>query len=519
MIKKFVYFIGLTSLLILSSVFFYFSTNAYYNFGFGLRDYSLYGWGMLFAVLGATWRFRHQAFMRLFAVWLIVLCFALECSRFVIYLHDKDFLLYFRIIVGIEIIYMILTYYIGYKTAFMFGICSFVATLSGQYLIYPSIIPMRGMMFFCVLACLLWILGYQLPIKNIRLKKSLQVGLALGVVFSCLYIGWLCYDRVHGIRFYERPVTKVAENIKVSIIVPVYNAEKTLERALDSLRHQTLKDIEIICVNDGSTDTTATILDRYAKHDQRIKVIHQENAYIGGARNRGLQEARGEYVGFIDSDDWVSLNYYENLYKVAKKYDADMASTAVVYIVTKEFPEAKRKRVDREEFEKDEIIDDLAYFEDKALGFVWDKIYRRSLLEKHHILFTTYRTIYEDNYFSTQVYMYANKMANVRDIAYYYYRGGVSVSKGHRLKPTDEAPDMFLRLDEIVRQANMSDEQEKRWLNAAKNIRHFSFSDYYRALIPEYKEIWADKVSKAFPLDDVIFDKFRKKSEDTDNTL
>ena len=102
--------------------------------------------------------------------------------------------------------------------------------------------------------------------------------------------------------------------IKVSIIVPIYNVEKYLKRCLDSLVNQTLNDIEIICINDGSTDDSLDILNEYAKRDERIVVINQENSGQSVARNRGIDVAKGEYVGFVDSDDWVSEDYFECLY-------------------------------------------------------------------------------------------------------------------------------------------------------------------------------------------------------------
>ena len=102
---------------------------------------------------------------------------------------------------------------------------------------------------------------------------------------------------------------------KVSIIVPVYNVEKYLERCLDSLINQTLTNIEIVCINDGSTDNSGKILDDYAAKDNRIKVIHQNNAGQAVARNNGLKIANGNYINFVDSDDWVDLDFIEKLYK------------------------------------------------------------------------------------------------------------------------------------------------------------------------------------------------------------
>ena len=113
--------------------------------------------------------------------------------------------------------------------------------------------------------------------------------------------------------------------IGVSIIVPVYNTEEYLQKCLDSLTNQTLKNIEIICVNDGSTDNSLKILQDNAIKDDRIKIINQENKKQGAARNAGMQIATGEYIGFVDSDDWVDFDFYEKLYSAAKKHNFDIA--------------------------------------------------------------------------------------------------------------------------------------------------------------------------------------------------
>lgn len=113
-------------------------------------------------------------------------------------------------------------------------------------------------------------------------------------------------------------------NPKISVIIPVYNVEEYLSECLDSVINQTLKDIEIICIDDGSTDTSGKILDEYALKDERIKVIHQTNQGPGAARNRGLECITGEYVAFMDADDYYGEeNYYETLYGIAKESDAD----------------------------------------------------------------------------------------------------------------------------------------------------------------------------------------------------
>ncbi|EGY4797931.1 glycosyltransferase [Campylobacter coli] len=117
---------------------------------------------------------------------------------------------------------------------------------------------------------------------------------------------------------------KLSHSPLVSIIVPIYNVEKYLRQCLDSIIAQTLKDIEIILVNDGSTDNCGVICDEYALKDKRIQVIHKTNAGLGAAYNTGLEMASGEYIGFVESDDWIEPNMYEELYTKAKETDVDV---------------------------------------------------------------------------------------------------------------------------------------------------------------------------------------------------
>ena len=107
--------------------------------------------------------------------------------------------------------------------------------------------------------------------------------------------------------------------IKVSVVIPVYNTYKYLPECLESVINQTLADIEIICINDGSTDFSSKILEEYASKDKRIKIISQNNQGVSCARNRGLEIARGEYIYFLDSDDKITLTALEELYDIAEK--------------------------------------------------------------------------------------------------------------------------------------------------------------------------------------------------------
>ena len=219
-------------------------------------------------------------------------------------------------------------------------------------------------------------------------------------------------------------------DLKVSVIIPVYNVEKYLPACLDSVLGQTLREIEVICVNDGSTDKSPEILQEYAKKDSRIIVINQENKGLGSARNRAIEIAKGEYIGFVDSDDYIDADFYEKLYNAALKHNAEIAAAGYRRVSSS----SKSIRL-RFKNEKLYINADDKY---KATNipeywYVWNKIYKLSDIRMINLLFTS--EFAEDVMFSLRALYFLNKMVTVPD-TYYNYRknstsfgGSKSVSK------------------------------------------------------------------------------------------
>ena len=208
--------------------------------------------------------------------------------------------------------------------------------------------------------------------------------------------------------------------IKVSVIVPCYNAEKFLDKCLDSLIGQTLKDIEIICVNDCAKDSTASILEKYAKQDNRIKIItHEKNQGLSAARNSGMAIATGEYIGFVDSDDFVELTMMEKLYSKAVKKDADL----VIGNVFLYFADTRKTQVFRDERFFTYLSGRVFKFEDQpslvsCIG-AWDRIYKRELITENNLQFPV-GMIYEDQPFSIQAMACAKRITTVSEPLYYY---------------------------------------------------------------------------------------------------
>ena len=198
---------------------------------------------------------------------------------------------------------------------------------------------------------------------------------------------------------------------KVSIIVPCYNVSAYLERCLDSLTQQNLKDIEIICIDDKSTDNTLKILHKYAKIDSRIKLIELEkNTGVAIARNSGLGIAKGEYIGFVDPDDYVDLDFYEKLYNVAKFSKADFIKGNVISVNN-----------NTKDISIDKKMENIEKHISNFSSAFWSAIYRKDFLEKNKILFPPYIITSQDAVFLAQVGLKAKKIKLVYDTYYHYF--------------------------------------------------------------------------------------------------
>lgn len=208
---------------------------------------------------------------------------------------------------------------------------------------------------------------------------------------------------------------------KISVVVPVYNVEKYLKECIDSIVNQNLKDIEIICVNDGSTDSSLDILNDYAKKDSRIIVINKSNSGYGHTMNMGLNAATGEYIGIIESDDFADTHMFEDLYKLAKEYDADIVKGDWYNYWSKNKFARKNNRISSAKALK--LTNSK---QDKSLlrinPSVWSAIYKKDFLNKYNIRFLeTPGASYQDLAFSFKVFALAERVI-LTDKAYLYYR-------------------------------------------------------------------------------------------------
>lgn len=223
-------------------------------------------------------------------------------------------------------------------------------------------------------------------------------------------------------------------NPKVSIIVPIYNVEKYLDRCMESLLNQTLKDIEIIMVDDGSPDNCPKMCDEYAKKDKRVKVIHKKNGGLGFARNSGLDIATGEYVAFVDSDDFTDTDAYRCLYETAKERGADVVY-AGFHSQQSDLSETTFFTLDKEWVGKDilSFLGEMLYNdkpqEENISMSMWNAIYRRSVIENNHIRFKSEREVLsEDAVFHMSLLPLCKKVVCIPKIFYHYCYNGESLT-------------------------------------------------------------------------------------------
>lgn len=234
--------------------------------------------------------------------------------------------------------------------------------------------------------------------------------------------------------------------VKISIIVPVYNTAKYLDKCIQTLIKQTLEDIEIIFIDDGSEDDSVEILENYAKNDKRISILKQNHKRQGAARNYGLSTAQGEYIGFVDSDDWVELDMFEKLYYQAKETDSD-----IVMCSMNTFEDGTNKIIvntyntldifNQKFFENSFTPQDTLNFIFNISVSPYNKIYRKSLIAKNNIKFPE-SVYFEDNAFFFKSWLNAKKISLLNQKLYQYRKSTTSTTKNDKSKL-----DIFKTLD------------------------------------------------------------------------
>jgi len=213
--------------------------------------------------------------------------------------------------------------------------------------------------------------------------------------------------------------------IKVSIIVPVYNVEDYLTKCLESLVKQTLEEIEIIVVNDGATDGSQKIIEQYSEKDSRIKAFTKENGGLSDARNFGMTYCTGEYVGFIDSDDFVEPDMFELLYQKAKSEDSDIVECNLRHT----YDHTEDIEIGKEIYDKKEL---LMY----GRSVVWNKIYKREWLSSTKVKFPK-GLIYEDVQYFLMLIPHIRKYDYINEAAIHYVQRRSSINNSSTIRTMD----------------------------------------------------------------------------------
>lgn len=287
---------------------------------------------------------------------------------------------------------------------------------------------------------------------------------------------------------------------KVSVIITVYNAERYLRKCLDSIVNQTLKDIEIICVDDQSSDKSLSILEEYAKKDNRIRVLTQDNAGAGAARNLGIRCAKGEYLSILDSDDFFELNMLEKAYLQAKTDNSDMvvfscdfyddterAFSPCDYSIRQSLlPEARP-------FSALDVKKDVFRL---FIGWAWDKLFRTRLVHEYRLEFQEQRTT-NDMLFVFCALIYAQRISVMVDVLAHYRRspGSLSVT---REKSWHCFYDALLSLRTELKKAGLFERFERDFCNYCLNLSLWHLNTLkepsYTLLYNKLREEWYEEL-------------------------
>lgn len=288
-------------------------------------------------------------------------------------------------------------------------------------------------------------------------------------------------------------------NVKVSIIIPVYNPRELLVKCLDSVINQTLRDIEIICIDDGSSDGSIDILNEFYQKDNRIKIFRQKNKGAGFSRNLGLEHANGDYIVFLDSDDWIEKDMCETLYKKAINSNCDLilfnAFRHLENNTTKDlihFPNNINENSETFTF-------DYTYIKNKVFngyfGVIWCKFYKKTFLKENNIIFENHK-MFQDVEFHIKTLLLAKKIAYCHNVFYHYIRiGQNSIQESY--STTEELMcfyDVMCGVREFLLNNNFMNEFR---------MEYFDYSCYYfktklNNIEQDYKEEFFTKIKEFF---------------------
>lgn len=290
----------------------------------------------------------------------------------------------------------------------------------------------------------------------------------------------------------------------ISVIVPIYDVEKYLKICIDSILKQTYGNIEIILIDDGSPDGCPKICDEYKKKDARVIVIHKENGGLSDARNTGLRIAKGEYVTFVDSDDYLNLNFLSIMYNKIEELGSDIAFCDYMSVDESSLKQFSYTQGNSVTMSNVECLTNVYRPRKHGMSFVaWGKIYKKRLFDEHTIEFPVGK-IHEDTYTTYKLLYHSSKITFISNELYYYRkRSGSIMDKGFSLKSLDKL--------EAVSEASLFfwRREERELLTHALNSELLTCIDLYKKA--KYENVEIRKIIKKQYLNDMK--KYLKKTK------
>lgn len=207
-------------------------------------------------------------------------------------------------------------------------------------------------------------------------------------------------------------------NPKLSVIIPVFNAEKTIERCINSILKQSFSDYEIVIIDDGSTDSGGKICDLYSTEDKRIRVVHQENSGVSAARNAGISTASGQYIMFVDGDDEIESSFFSKYIEAVEKTNCDIIIGGYTKVSVDE--SKSEHRPNKQGIYGKEIWEDICR-NSEQYGYIWGKLFKREIIQKENLRFRTDMYSQEDLDFCLSYYKYCRTFGLVSNVDYQYY--------------------------------------------------------------------------------------------------
>ena len=308
-----------------------------------------------------------------------------------------------------------------------------------------------------------------------------------------------------------------SENIKVSVVMPIYNAYDYLRPAIDSVINQTLTDIELICVDDGSTDGSLERIKEYQKNYDRVRIVTENNAGPSTARNKGLARARGKYVIFLDADDFCAITLLEKLYEISERDSLDIAvSKFDIYNNRKAKFEDNIRSDHGEIFEESEIVSKNDYPDvilSCTTGYVWNKLFRRAFLEEKELTFDPELRVFEDTHFVVTALSLADRVGKCHE-RLVHHRVYTNQPRNKLFKKYyRQVPVVYAKIKEFLRAHGMYTPLSVSFLNLSASrcykiynlLWHDAKSEFWDMLHEEYAEIlgWTKVEPEQFESEEV----------------